>query len=56
MVIWFAQEETQLPFYGAINFEVLAAIVGTSLGNEMESICSLNRPSAVEADSLEIQI
>lgn len=44
------QEETQLLFYGAINFEVLDAIAGTSLGNEMESICFQNRPSAVQAD------
>lgn len=53
MVIQFSQEETQLLFYGAINFEVLAAIAGISLGNEMETIRSQNRLSTVYADSLE---
>lgn len=31
MVILFLQEETQLPFYDAINFGVFDAIAGTSL-------------------------
>jgi len=51
MVIWFSQEETQLPFYDVINFGVFDA--GTFLKREMENICSQNRLFSAEIDFLE---
>lgn len=39
-----------IPFLWCNKLEVLGAIAGTFLGNEMESICSQNRPSAIPRD------